>query len=359
MGISATDPISPAWNRMVQMLFKPFNASKWFTLGFCAFLAQLGEGGGGNFNVPGGGGGGGGGGTTSPTPGPFPGPGRTPGPTPGPRSPGGGGDESFDAFLEQAKEFLLSYGWIVALVVVVILALAVVIMWLRARGKFMFLEGVAYDRAAVAEPWKRLRPLANAFFRFDLTLTILLFASLIVMAGAGFLVALPDIRAERFGGGALAAIVGGGLLLLAVVIGFGLLHEIAEDFLIPLMYLRGTPVGPAWREFRTAIVPGNVGSLFVFYLVKMVLGFAGGMVMLLGTCLTCCIGGLPYISSVLFLPVFVFFQAYSLYYLRQFGPQYNLLVEIAAPPASAFPVNFPQQQQQQQQPPQWPPQYPT
>jgi hypothetical protein len=340
---------------MVQMLFRPFNAGKWFTLGFCAFLAQLGEGGGGNFNFPGGGGGGGGGGRPLPTPGPFPGPGRTPSPGPGPSSPGGG-DESFDAFLEQARDFLVSYGWIVALVVVFIFALVVVVMWVRARGKFMFLEGVAYDRAAVAEPWKRLRPLANAFFRFDLILTILMFASLIVVGGGGFLVALPDIRAERFGGAALAAIIGGGILLLVLMIGFGLLHAIAEDFLIPIMYLRGSPVGPAWREFRGAIVPGNIGSLFVFYLMKMVLAVAGGMVMVLGTCLTCCIGGLPYISSVLFLPVFVFYRSYSLYYLRQFGPEYNLLVEIAVPPAGAFPVNFPQQQQP---PPQWPPQYPT
>jgi hypothetical protein len=338
---------------MVQMLFRPFNATKWFTLGFCAFLAQLGEGGGGNVNFPGGGGGGGGGGTPRPTPGPFPGPGRTP--SPGPGSPGGGGDDSFDAFLEQAKDFLVNYGWIVALVLVFILALVVVVMWVRARGKFMFLEGVAYDRAAVTEPWKRLRPLASAFFRFDLVLTILMFVSLAVVGGGGFLVALPDIRAERFGGAALAAIIGGGLLLLVLIIGFGLLHEIAEDFLIPLMYLRGTPVGPAWREFRTAIVPGNVGSLFVFYLMKMVLAVAGGMVMVLGTCLTCCIGGLPYISSVLFLPVFVFYRSYSLYYLRQFGHQYNLLVDIAVPPAGAFPVNFPQQQP----PAQWPPQYPT
>jgi hypothetical protein len=255
------------------------------------------------------------------------------------------------------KDFLASYGLIIAAVVVVILALFVLLMWIRARGKFMFLEGVAYDRAAVTEPWKRLRPLANAFFRFDLVLTVLMFASLIVVVVGGFLVALPDIRAERFGGGALAAIIGGGLLLLVVVIGFGVLHAIAEDFLIPIMYLRGTSIGPAWRDFRANIVPGHVGSLVVFYLMRMVLGIAEAMVVMLGICLTCCIGGLPYVSSVLFLPVFVFNRAYSLYYLRQFGYQYNLLVELAPPPPDgALPVSIPPQQQP---PSQGPPQYPS
>jgi hypothetical protein len=351
VAISATDPITPAWGRMVQMLFKPFNLSKWFTLGFCAFLAFLGEGGGANFNVPGGGGGGGSG--PRPAPAPFPGPGRVPGPGPGP-APGssGGGNESFDTFVQQAKDFLASYGIVIALALLVVIALVVVLMWVRARGKFMFLEGVAYNRAAVVEPWKRLRPLANAFFRFELILTVLAFLSLGLVLVAAFLLALPDIRAETFGGGALTAIVAGGILLLVWAIGFGLVQAIAEDFLIPLMYLRGTGVGPAWREFRTAIVPGNAGSLVVFYLMRIVLGMAGAMAMTLGTCLTCCIGALPYVSSVLFLPVFVFNRSYSLYYLRQFGSQYNLLVEIAPSPVGGFPVTMPPDQQQ-------PPQYPV
>ena len=43
MQISALDPITPAWNHMVRILFKPFAFKKWLALGFCAFLAQCGE----------------------------------------------------------------------------------------------------------------------------------------------------------------------------------------------------------------------------------------------------------------------------------------------------------------------------
>jgi len=46
MNISVFDPLTPAWNHMVRILFKPFAFKKWCALGFCAFLAQCGQQGG-------------------------------------------------------------------------------------------------------------------------------------------------------------------------------------------------------------------------------------------------------------------------------------------------------------------------
>ena len=323
MAISVTDPITPAWNRMVGMLFRPFDARKWFTLGFCAFLAMLGEGGGsGNIGNPGGGGGGGGRGT-----------GRGGGAS--------GASYTFDMVLDDVKRFVLNNAWWIVPAVIALLALVVVLTWVRSRGKFMFLEGVAYDRAAVVEPWKRLRPLGNAFFRFQLLLIALAFVTVAAVIVFAFVVALPDIRADRFGGGALTAILVGGIALLVFSIVFGVIQAIAEDFLVPLMYLRGTGVGPAWREFRLGILKGNAGSIVVYFLMRIVLGLAAGVVMAAGMCVTCCIAALPYLSSVIFLPVFVFVRSYSLYFLKQFGPQYALVVELPpAPPPGGFPVNM-------------------
>ena len=49
--ISVAEPVSPALERVKTMLFKPFDLGKWFTIGSCAWLAQLGEGGfRGNYN---------------------------------------------------------------------------------------------------------------------------------------------------------------------------------------------------------------------------------------------------------------------------------------------------------------------
>ena len=51
--VSVIDPIGPAIERVKVMLFRPFDFGRWFIIGFCAWLAYLGNGGGG-----GGGGGG-------------------------------------------------------------------------------------------------------------------------------------------------------------------------------------------------------------------------------------------------------------------------------------------------------------
>jgi hypothetical protein len=44
--ISVTEPLTPALERVKRMLFQPFDLGKWFTIGFCAWLAGLGERGG-------------------------------------------------------------------------------------------------------------------------------------------------------------------------------------------------------------------------------------------------------------------------------------------------------------------------
>ena len=44
MKIAYIDPLSQAWGRMTKALFKPFDLSKWFIVGFTAFLAGLADG---------------------------------------------------------------------------------------------------------------------------------------------------------------------------------------------------------------------------------------------------------------------------------------------------------------------------
>ena len=56
---------------------------------------------------------------------------------------------------------------------------------------------------------------------------------------------------------------------------------------------------------------------------------------------TCCIAGclmaLPYLGTVLLLPVLVFNRAYALHYLAQFGPTFDVF----APTAPAAPAGAP------------------
>jgi hypothetical protein len=57
------------------------------------------------------------------------------------------------------------------------------------------------------------------------------------------------------------------------------------------------------------------------------------MVVLVTCCCAGCLLLLPYLGTVLLLPVLVFKRAYPLYFLAQFGPEYDVF----PPPSAAAP----------------------
>jgi len=315
--ISVVEPISPALERVKQMLFRPFDLGKWITIGFCAWLAMLGESGGGFGGNYGGNSGANHGGSSS-----------------------GNAGESFRHGFEQARHYTLeNLYWIVPVVVVVVvvlLAFWLLILWLSSRGKFMFLHCVALDRAEVSEPWTKFSSEANSLLIFRIVLGLL---GLLTMAPCLIFIAVAIIRMVLLGEPNVAAIVmAAGLLLLLIVlaIGFALIHKFTVDFVVPVMYLRGGTCLAAWREFA-ALLAAHPGTFILYLLFQIVLGIAIGAIVLMAVLITCCILGcvmaLPFIGTVVLLPVLVFKRAYSLYYLAQFGPNYDVFPKPPAAPA--------------------------
>lgn len=295
--ISVTGPISPSFEWTKKVLFRPFSFHKWVVLGFCAFLASLAQGGGTNVRLPSN---------------LMRGSSQTPG-------------QGFDEIGSWVSAHLPLVIGLSLVIVGFALALGLLMMWLSSRGMFMFLDGVVNDRGEVVEPWRRFRALGNSLFVFRLLLGFGGLAVILVILLLGWLIARPDIAAREFGASALAAVLVGGLLFLMAVVALAVVGLLLEDFVVPIMYRRGLPAaesfGVLWRE----VLPGFGWTFVLFYLMKFVLGLAAGIIILLGTCLTCCLAGLPYVSSVVFLPVFVFFRAYSLYFLEQFGEEWRMI----------------------------------
>ena len=126
MNISVIDPITPAWNHMVRILFKPFEFKKWMLLGFCAFLAQCGEGAGSGS---------------------------------GSNSSNSSNRQDFD--FDTAKQWVESnMGLVVGIVIgsfTLLIVIALLVNWLSSRGKFMLLDGIVKNRAAVSEPWTEFK----------------------------------------------------------------------------------------------------------------------------------------------------------------------------------------------------------
>jgi len=298
MTISVLDPIGRAWERMVEICFRPFNFQKWLALGFCAFLAFLGRGGGG-FNFPS-------------NLGDY-----------GKKGPG----EEFDTALRWLQQNLAAVLLVGAGLLLLGLALGILLQWLSSRGQFMFLDGVLKNRGAVKEPWARFEELGNRLFYFRLWVGLAGFALLVGLVALGVWAAWPAIRARAFDGRLLVALLGPGCFFLLVALALALLEAVLRDFAVPVMYKM--EVGP-WHALQIVwnqLITGHLGAFILFFIMQGLLGMAFGVGIVLITCLTCCLASLPYISSVVFLPVFVFFRSYSLYFLEQFGPGWRLFPE--------------------------------
>ena len=76
------------------------------------------------------------------------------------------------------------------------------------------------------------------------------------------------------------------------------------------------------------LLGGRKGAFALYVLFQMVIGMAVSVIVIAAICITCCcaccIMMIPYLGTVLFLPILVFARAYSVYYLRQFGPQFDV-----------------------------------
>jgi hypothetical protein len=314
--ISVVEPVAPALERVKQMLFKPFDLTKWITLGFCAWLAGLGEsggggGGGGNFNT-------------------------------GNHFGGHNGQpaEQFRQLYHKACDFvMLNLGWIVPLAIFLFLlgvVLWLVMLWLSSRGKFMFLHCVALDKAVVAEPWSKFVNEANSLFRFRIVLGLI---GMVLVLPLVVFMALAILRMVMHGEADVAGVmtaVGLGLALLLVALLFAVIRKFLEDIVVPIQYLCGGSCLEAWGRFYTLLAE-NPGSFALYLLFQIVLGMVIGILVLAVVVVTCCCAGclliLPFIGTVLLLPVLVFKRSYSLYYLAQFG--YDVF---SIPPAPAAPA---------------------
>ncbi|MCW8129946.1 MAG: hypothetical protein KIS92_06285 [Planctomycetota bacterium] len=303
MEISAVDAVTPAIDRAKHVCFNPLDLGKWFLLGFCAFLAYLGQGGGGFPNFSGNIGGG----------------------------PGGASSE-----IQQALDWIKANLGLVVLLAVAFMAVSFVIgqlvLWLQSRGTFMFIDGIVHNRGLVVQPWHEFAELGNSLYMFRFAISCVSYLVMLVVVGLPALIAWGDLMTLRFTSASLIGIILFLVLWIPAILVFFIVHWLVMEFVAPTMYLRRIRALEAWQVVRSEIVAGRTGTLFVYFLLKVLLGMVVGFLATVATCLTCCVAGLPYIGSVILLPLFVFDRSYSLHFLEQFGPQWKFFQDEAPPP---------------------------
>lgn len=303
MKISYFDPLMRGWERMKDVLFRPFDLVTWLVLGFAAWLAGLGDG----F-------GGGGSGTRYTV------------------HDGDGFGSIGRGFGELGREIgeNLVILPLVFLAILLIVAVILLILWVSSRAKLIFLDNVVTGQAAIIEPWKRFRTEGDSLFlwRAGFALAVILIAALIA---AGLIV--PAAAAGSFHGAAeglsIAAMVVGviGLVVVGVVAAYVALF--LDAFIVPIMYRYRITAVAAWRAFLPWL-QRYAGHFVVYGLFVLLLAVVFVAIATVACILTCCIVMIPYVGTVLLLPVWVTYRAFSVSFLAQLHPDFDLFALEAA-----------------------------
>src|SRR5437773_1504913 len=216
---------------------------------------------------------------------------------------------------------------LMAWVALFFLALVIGLTWLKARGNFIFTDCVVRNRAAIVEPWREYRKEGNSYFLFQLAVmfAVLLLAGLILASFVG-LAWLKQGAGETGSITLIGLLVFLGLFWVSIVI----FVSIATYFMVPVMYRRRCRAVEAFRDV-TRLIWHHLGSFFLLCLFGMVLILAVLMIGAIVTCATCCLAALPYLGTVILLPLFVCLRAFGLLFLRQFGPDYDVWASFMPP----------------------------
>ncbi len=306
--VSVTDPIGSAIDRTRTILFRPFDLGKWFVIGLSAWLAQLGSGGSGGGN----GGGGGGGGS--------------------PYQGGDVGGEVRQAFGEARYFVETNLHWIIPVVIIVsllVVFLWLLIVWLSSRARFSFLYCVAQNKGEFWTPWRQYANHGASLCGFRIVMGLLSFVVVMTFLVLGGVLAYFSAESIGFNVLSISGIVMCGLLFVASIVVFVAIDVFTTDFVVPIMARTNLKCTRAWRVL-IELISDNTGRFVVYLLFKIVIGLAIGMIVFGLGCITCgcacCCAAIPYLGAVVFLPLTVFTRSYSLYYLAQYGDDFDVIV---------------------------------
>ncbi len=347
MARTALDCVSPAFEHMQRMLFRPFRFALWVRLAVLGLLTgELGSSGGCNFNFP----------------------------------------TNFPAGEHGEKEFLAAPHWpdflhdsrvlaFVVLLLVCAVLLMLVMTYVTSVCRFILFDSVLTRRVALRAGWTRWQPQAARFFLFQL---LLMAATLVVVVIPVIVIAVAALRGS-FGelrdhvARSALGIAGLVVILVCFFVVLAFVTVLTKDFVVPQMALGNTGVLSGWQRLielvRTepkrwagyvgmkivlAIAAGvmlTIVWVFLFLIVlvpvliiAIIVALAAKGATVGWTAVTIALAvmaGMVLVALLIFTlglagaPVTVFFPAYSMYF---FADRYPPLAALLYPPPPARPM---------------------
>jgi len=293
MRIAYFEPLSRAWERTRVILWQPFDLAKWLLLAFAAWVAGL----------------------TTDT-----------GSAAAWRSDSNDvGRHAWTGFDHAWEGLSASVIWLPLAVmgIMIGIAFAVLLLWITSRFKFIFLGNVVHNQAEIVEPWKRHEVLGNSLFLWRLCFALACVVGFVLVALVFFAPAAGFSVHDALAGLSVAAGFFGvlGLVVFGTVATFIALFT--ESFIVPIMYRYEMTVIEAWKAFLPwfRVRPAHfvLYGLFVLMLAMIFAVFFSVFCMM-----TCCLAAVPYLGTVLLLPVWVTYRLLSVEFLAQFHPDFDL-----------------------------------
>ena len=296
--IEVFKPFGEAFELMKKILFQPFDLRKWLLIGFAAWLASLSTG-------------------------------FTSASNPLSNWSTRKDNKAVADSLHEVWSKLQMEWWLIALIAfgaLIILVLVLALAWVGARARFIFADCIIRNRAAIVAPWKEFRAEGNSLFIFSVLALLTLFAFAIVgMLG----LALPLILHGEGSRPGIALLVVFCVFLFALAclaFGFALILQL----MVPLMYRQRCRAMDAFGQILR-LIAAHPGPVLLYMLFFVVLVIAAALISCVVTCATCCIAAIPYVGTVILLPIPVTLAGFSLLFLRQFGPNYDVWAEFIPP----------------------------
>ena len=317
---SLGDALEKAFDRVVEYCFQPFDFTKWWIMGFVAWIASLGENGigsGFHFNIPLG------------------------NSTPSSSNKVLTNTKSITSEIEQFIHDKLTTEWIIAGIVGAIVLLLIfliiwlVVAWLKAKFTFIFIDNIINDRAEVKKPWREWDKQGTSLFKWKVLFSVIstfIMTPLILMAiGIPLKMCWSSFEAEQLLPAGKTGLIIGALFIFIITIAsiiLAIISFVVNKLIVPIMYKERLTIKEAWKRFRPVLNTnkGNITLFIIVYaFVVIAVGSVAAIALLIVGLLTCgffCMAFIPLLSgfivSIIMLPVTIFYRMFSYEYAMQF-----------------------------------------